>query len=51
MVTVGDGLPLLWQLVQVEPLFPENPEIPPGYALAEDAKHTTANITIAAMPN
>jgi hypothetical protein len=32
-VTVG-GVPLLWQDVQVEPVLPENPEIPPLEALA-----------------
>jgi hypothetical protein len=33
IVTVG-AVPLLWQDVQVEPLFPENPAMPLLVALA-----------------
>jgi hypothetical protein len=31
---IAGAVPVLWQEVQVEPLFPEYPETPPGYALA-----------------
>jgi len=38
ILTTGTALPELWHMVQVEPFFPETPEIPPPYALAEDGK-------------
>ena len=43
-VTVG-GVPLLWHEVQVEPLFPEKPEIPLLDALAGIDEQMTANVT------
>jgi hypothetical protein len=43
-VTVG-GVPLLWHEVHVEPLFPENPEMPLLDALAGIDEWMTANIT------
>jgi hypothetical protein len=46
-VTVG-GVPVLWQPVQVEPLFPETPVMPPLDALAGDERQIIANITMAA---
>ena len=46
MLTVGTPLVLeLWHVVQVMPLFPENPEIPPPYALAEDGRKIMATRT------
>ena len=38
ILTVGTAVPVLWQRVQVVPLFPEKPEIPIEDALAEDEK-------------
>ena len=38
-VTVGMLVLLLWHEVQVEPLFPENPEIPPLLAFAVEGEH------------
>jgi len=41
-VTVG-GVPELWHDVQVEPVLPETPEIPPPEALAEIGQQITAS--------
>ena len=38
---------LLWHEVQVDPLFPENPEIPPGLACAAVGRIVKTNVTSA----
>jgi hypothetical protein len=48
MVTVGIEVPELWHIVHVDPLLPEAPETPVGYASAEVVKQTTARTIIAA---
>ena len=48
ITTVGLVAPVLWHMVQVEPLLPEKPEMPFGYARAEEEKQLTANTTRAA---
>jgi hypothetical protein len=40
--TVGLLVPELWHMVQVEPLLPEVPETPFGYAWADDDRQITA---------
>jgi hypothetical protein len=48
IVTVGFELPELWHIVHVDPLFPDAPETPFGYASAEVVRQTTASTIIAA---
>jgi hypothetical protein len=49
MTTVGLLVPELWHIVQVEPLLPGAPEIPFGYARADDDRQITAINIRAAM--
>jgi hypothetical protein len=46
-VTVGTLVLLLWHEVQVDPLIPENPEIPPLLAFAVEGQHMGIKTRIA----
>ena len=48
MTTVGSVVPELWHIVHVDPLLPEAPETPFGYARADVVKQITASETRAA---
>jgi hypothetical protein len=45
IVTVGPGVAELWHIVQVDALLPDTPEIPFGYACANDENPINASIT------
>jgi hypothetical protein len=49
IATIGSAVPVLWHIVQVEPLLPDMPEIPLGYACAGSAARqiTATRITFA----
>ena len=48
IVTVGPGVAELWHMVQVDPLLPDTPEMPFGYAKADNVNAITASTTKAA---
>jgi hypothetical protein len=48
IVMVGLVVPELWHIVHVEPLLPDTPEIPFGYANADLEKQITENTISAA---